>query len=137
MYLYQPNSFVFVSRCAKSFSGQIESLFWCSCNPQRAQLVDCLPTVTSECFQSFEQQLPPCFHINAAKIVLEEVDAINDVSPTLEFTGIFKCDIVFSHIHGHYTPVTDHTYASFDLEGRWEVCCIYITYYQALRQAAT
>lgn len=86
--IYQPNSFVFVSRCAKSFSGQIESVFWCSCNPQRAQLADCLPTVSSECFQTFEQQLSPCLHIMAAKIVLKEVDGINDISPTLEFDGM-------------------------------------------------
>jgi len=83
----QPNSFVFVSRCAKSFGEKLYYVFWCSCDPKRAQLVDCLPTVNTESFQTFEQQLPPCQHIMAARIVLEEVDSINDISPSLEFAG--------------------------------------------------
>ena len=79
---------MFVSRCAKSFGEQLEYVFWCSCDPKRAQLVDCLPTVNTESFQTFEQQLPPCQHIMAARIVLEEVDSINDISPSLEFAGM-------------------------------------------------
>lgn len=84
----QPNSFVFVSRCTKSFGGQLEYVFWCSCDPKRAQLADCLPSINTESFQTFEQQLPPCHHIMAARIVLEEIDGIHDISPSLEFAGM-------------------------------------------------
>ena len=76
-------------------------VFWCSCDSQRAQLVDCLPSVNSECFETLEQHFPPCMHIIAAKIVLEQVDCINDISPSIDFAV--------------------HTYASLDLYGEWEV----------------
>ena len=95
--LLQPNGFVFVSRCAKSFRGEIESVFWCSCNPQRAQLVDCIPPVSSESFNSFLDNLPSCMHITAAKVLLEEIDGINGLSPTLEFAGINKESLKIMH----------------------------------------
>ena len=84
----QPNGFVFVSRCAKSFRGEIESVFWCSCNPQRSQIVDCIPPISSESFHCFLESLPHCIHITAAKVLLKEIDGINGLSPTLEFGGI-------------------------------------------------
>ena len=40
-------------------------------------------------------------HIMATKIVLEEVDGSNDISPSIDFA--------------------DHTYASLDIDERWEV----------------
>ena len=83
-----------VSRCAKSFRGEIESVFWCSCNPQRAQLVDCIPPVSSESFNSFLDNLPSCMHITAAKVLLEEIDGL---SPTLEFAGINKESLKIMH----------------------------------------
>lgn len=88
VWFLQPNSFAFVSRSANSFRGNIESVLWCSCDPQRSQIADCLPTVNAECFLSFEQSLPACIHIMAAKILLREVDRINDITPTLDFSGI-------------------------------------------------
>lgn len=100
VWFLQPNSFVFVSRSAKSFNGNVESVLWCSCDPQRGQIADCLPTVNSECFLSFEQSLPACIHTMAAKILLREVDCINDITPTLDFSGIV--------LHISSIPMTDY-----------------------------
>lgn len=59
-------------------------MLWCSCDPQRAHIADSLLTVNSECFLTFKEPFPPC---NAAKILLQEVDCVNDITPALDFSG--------------------------------------------------
>ena len=83
----QPHNFVFVSRCAKSFAGEAEWLYWCLCDPARAALVDSLYSHIEVPFQEFEKQLSYCLHITAMKAILVEVDAIHEISPALEFAG--------------------------------------------------
>ena len=37
--------------------------------------------------QELENQLKTCLHINAMKIILSEIDAVHDISPSLQFQG--------------------------------------------------
>lgn len=77
-----------ISRCAKSFAGEAEWLYWCSCDPARAELVDSLCSHIEVPFQDFEKQFPHGLHITAKKAILVEVDAIHEISPAVEFTGL-------------------------------------------------
>lgn len=83
----QPHSFSFVSRCAKSFAGEVEWVYWCSCDSTRGELVDCLGSHVEVSIQELENRLNTCLHINAMKIILSEIDAVHDISPSLQFQG--------------------------------------------------
>ena len=39
-------------------------------------------------YSAFQGRFQPCIHIDAVKILLSHVDALNDVSPTVEFAGM-------------------------------------------------
>ena len=86
--LVQPCSFLFVSRCAKSFAGEFEWVFWCSCDQARASLVNAIGSHVEMEYSAFHGRFQPCIHIDAVKILLSHVDALNDVSPTVEFAGM-------------------------------------------------
>ena len=55
----------------------------------------------------------------AAKILLTEVDGINDITPALDFSGKVMPNCIKPVIF--YSRSLDHNYASMDLEGGWEV----------------
>ena len=118
---------MFVSRTSKSFNGIVQYVLWCSCDQQRVQLADALPTINTECWTTFEQLKSPCLHIKASSHILKKVDTINNVSPELDFSGIYyiytKCSSFVHHI-----LIADHNYASVDVEGgsdgRSETCSL-------------
>ena len=62
-------------------------MYWCSCNSERAELVDSICAFTDVSFSEFEKQLIPCIHIMAMKAILVEIDATHDVLPSVEFHG--------------------------------------------------
>ena len=83
----QSNHFCFVGRCAKNFAGEVQWVYWCSCDSRRGELVDCLGSYVQTIHQELDEQLPPCLHITAIKTILSEIDAIHDVLPCLQFDG--------------------------------------------------
>ena len=42
-------------------------------------------------YSAFQGRFQPCIHIDSVKILLSHVDALNDVSPTVEFAGMHAC----------------------------------------------
>ena len=42
-------------------------------------------------YSAFQGRFQPCIHIDSVKILLSHVDALNDVSPTVEFADMHAC----------------------------------------------
>lgn len=62
-------------------------MYWCSCDPSRAELVESLTfQLTPE--DKFFVNSPECIHISVTKCMVSSIDELQDVSPDQEFTGI-------------------------------------------------
>lgn len=56
--------------------------------PQEQSSLNVLDLMSMEgSIQELENQLNICLHINAMKIILSEIDAVHDISPSLQFQG--------------------------------------------------
>lgn len=61
-------------------------IFWCSCDKFRTSLVISLG---HHIIQTSYADLTKdeCFHITAARCIVEKIDTVNEVSPTIDFAG--------------------------------------------------
>ena len=100
---FQPCSFVFVSRCAKVFADGVQWAFQCSCDPVKTKLLCAIDTHIEMKLSVFEDQHNPCVHIKALKVVVKHFDALHDISPAVDLTGmccLYHNDKVSTlHIH--------------------------------------
>ena len=117
----QPNSFVFVSRCAKYFVEELEWVFWCSCDATRGSLIGAAGSHIEMKYSVFQERFAPCLHITALKLILDDVDALHEVTPNDDFIGeqakltmvyvaklvcMVVCTIIIS-----FHKILDHIYA--------------------------
>ena len=62
-YNMQAHCYVFVSRCAKYFSGNPHWVYWCSCDQRRSEFLDSLSSTSDTSFQEVSAMFPECLHI--------------------------------------------------------------------------
>lgn len=65
-------------------------MYWCTCDRSRGELIDSLSTHIDISIDEFEKKAPHCLHIKAAKCILQEIDAVHDISPEQELCGNVK-----------------------------------------------
>ena len=79
---------MFVSRRAIHSDNEPVWVYWCSCDDSRAVLIDSLSHHVHGDWGDL--QTTECYHIQAAKFIICEMDAVHDISPSLEFAGYYK-----------------------------------------------
>lgn len=62
-------------------------MYWCTCDKSRGELIDSLSTHIDINIDEFDNKAPHCLHIKATKCILQEIDAVHDISPEQELCG--------------------------------------------------
>ena len=63
-------------------------MYWCSCDPSRAELVESITSCVSTLEDEFFVDTSECIHVSATKCIVSSLDELQDIHPDQEFTGI-------------------------------------------------
>ena len=63
-------------------------MYWCSCDPSRAELVESIASRISTLEDEFFVDTGECIHVSATKHIVSTIDELQDIHPDQEFTGI-------------------------------------------------
>ena len=80
---------MFVTRSGRQFSDGKQWLYSCSCNTERLKFLHSLGTKIDCTFSSFSEDFPRCMHVKAVSDLMVEFDALNYISPDLDFAGMY------------------------------------------------
>ena len=86
-YNMQAHCYVFVSRCAKYFSGNPHWVYWCSCDQRRSEFLDSLSSTSDTSFQEVSAMFPECLHITSVQKIVNNIDALHGISVELDLSG--------------------------------------------------
>ena len=78
---------MFVTRSGKHFSDGKQWLYSCTCNIERLRFFHSLGAKLDCTFSSFSMDFPNCLHSKAVADLVFEFDALNYITPDLDFTG--------------------------------------------------
>lgn len=67
------------------FEDEVNWIYWCSCDIPRASLVTNLSHRVGRSYYDLCEN--ECLHVTASKYILEELDAVHMIFPTLDFDG--------------------------------------------------
>ena len=80
----------------RQFSDGVEWIYACSCDFNASQLTKTLNTHINCDYSQYTEELPECIHIMVVKRISSTIDAIHNLSPSADFSGIVEvCDNVF------------------------------------------
>ena len=88
MIFFQPHSYVFVTQSGKQFSDGKQWLYSCTCNTENLRFFHGLAAKLECSFSSFSEEFPYCMHIKAVSDLIIDFDALNYITPDLDFAGI-------------------------------------------------
>jgi hypothetical protein len=80
-----------VGRTAKLIGGSATWVYWCSCDPSRAELVESIASSVSTLEDGFFVDTGECIHVSATKYIVSTIDELQDIHPDQEFTGTSIC----------------------------------------------
>ena len=84
---------MFVTQSGKQFADGKQWLYSCTCNTERLRFFHSLGAKLDCSFSSFSKDFPNCMHIKAVSELVFEFDALNYITPDLDFAGML-CDII-------------------------------------------
>lgn len=78
----------FVSRTGKRFSDASKWVYWCSCDKDRSHFVNSCSTFIDSSYDKFISYSDECVHIEAARVMIANLDCIHEVSVEQDFSGV-------------------------------------------------
>ena len=106
----QPHSYHFVSRSAKQFKDGKQWLYSCTCNLELAKLVHSLCAQLDSTYSSINCLAKYCIHVNSVLQMVHEFDALNCITPDIDFEG--ELSLIRNTSRKTMLCALDHTYHS-------------------------
>ena len=78
---------MFVTRAGKCYSGNPHWVYWCSCDPRRAELLSSISSHVDTTYEESSKHFSDCIHIAVVRNIAEDLDGMYGISAQHDFEG--------------------------------------------------